>query len=132
MFERPIGNKNNMIRTCQICSEQFQLLPTHRGKATHCPDCAKETTTPYMACVSWDGKNSGSIAITQDIEYAKAFNQAQKRSGYGVGRALVERKAPQTAPTQSKLVAAHGSTFSNARPSTVPDGSGLSDYYKRH
>lgn len=131
MFERSIGNKN-MTKTCKKCTESFELLPNHQGLAIHCPGCAVETTTPYMACVSWDGKSHGSIEITKDTAYAKAFNHAQKRSGYGVGRALVERKAPQAAPTQSKLVAAHNLTFTNVRPSTMPDGNGLSDYYKRH
>lgn len=119
-----------MTKICKKCDEQFQLLPNHRGLAIHCPDCAKETTTPYMACVSWDGKNHGSIAITKDTQYATAFNQAQKRSGYGVGRSLVERKTPQQAPTQSKLVSAQNVQFAT-KTTTVGVG-GISEHYKRH
>jgi hypothetical protein len=83
-----------------------------------------------MACVSWDGKNHGSIEITKDTQYATAFNQAQKRGGYGVGRSLVERKAPQAAPTQSKLVSAQNVQF--ATKTTTAAVGGISEHYKRH
>lgn len=119
------------MQVCKICGESFVLLPTHRGKSIHCPECAIETTTRYQACVSWDGKSHGSIQITKDVEFAQAFNRAQRRNGYGVGGSLVERKTPQKLPTQSKLQQTSRSGFVGAKPTTSA-AEGLSEYYKRH
>jgi len=70
-------------RTCAKCEKEYVLLPGKPGLATHCPACSTETVPMVMAKVSWDGKHTRILEITDNREEAERFNKAQERSGVG-------------------------------------------------
>lgn len=91
------------LKICTICGDEFVLRPNKPGKINECPDCAKPDTPRYMACVTVDGKTHSGIQITKDTAYATAFNNAQKRRGYGVVGGIVETKTMTQHPRAAKV-----------------------------
>ena len=61
-----------MLIDCAVCEETFDLhSPEKRragGKRNHCPDCAEETTVPYLAVKSANGKMSDLTILAFDSQ----------------------------------------------------------------
>jgi len=51
-----------LIVKCSVCEDDFNLHSPEKRRAgglrNHCPDCAEETTVPYLAVKSANGKMS--------------------------------------------------------------------------
>ena len=63
---------------CVVCEDPFDLLSPEKkragGKRNHCADCAEETTVPYLAVKSANGKMSDLTIL--------AFDSKQDRDRY--------------------------------------------------
>ena len=63
---------------CAVCEDPFDLHSVEKKRAgglrNHCPDCAEETTVPYLAVKSANGKMSDLTIL--------AFDSQQDRDRY--------------------------------------------------
>ena len=57
---------------CAACGETFDLYSPEKRRAgglrNHCPDCAEETTVPYLAVKSANGKMSDLTILAFDSQ----------------------------------------------------------------
>lgn len=87
-------------QTCRECEREFSPAPDKLGPIDVCPRCETEDVPLTMAKVSWEGKHTPIIELTDDRLAAKYFNGAQKRLGASVVRAF---SAASGAETQAKI-----------------------------
>lgn len=75
-------------KTCRLCESTFTLQPGKPGYADVCPACTEDDVPLLMAKVSWEGKHSPVIEITDNRDEAERFNKAQGRGCHGPLSAL--------------------------------------------
>jgi hypothetical protein len=60
------------IRTCVVCSEEFELKPGKPGFANRCPDCSEEDAASSDASAKADSElNAARRQAMRDLLYRK-------------------------------------------------------------
>jgi len=88
-------------RVCSVCNKGFSPAPDHKGKIDVCLGCDGQDVEPLMAEVSWEGKQTPIVRVT-NAHQARKFNQALKRNCCGPLSSIVTPKEDQSGRESGK------------------------------